>query len=96
MKVLLFTFASTEGGVILVIDPANTSSIRSIHSSWINGSNSIVKLINGTDFGFKPSSFKGFISQESTKEEMVALNKAMTDGDIDSQGAKLIGMDGLN
>ena len=96
MKVLVFTFERTEGGIIAVIDPANTSSIRSIQSSQIHGSNSIVKLINGADFGFNPSSFNGFLSQESTKEEMVELHKAMTDGDIDSQGIKLIGMDGLN
>ena len=95
MEVLVFTFERTEGGIIAVIDPANISSIRSIQSSWNNGRNSIVKLINGADFGFNPSSFNGFLSQEATKEEMVALNKAMTDGDIDSQGIKLIGMDGL-
>ena len=96
MEVLVFTFERTEGGIIAVIDPANTSAIRSIQSSWIHGSNSIVKLINGADFGFNPSSFNGFLSQESTEEEMVELHKAMTDGDIDSQGIKLIGMDGLN
>ena len=33
MKVLVFTFERTEGGIIAVIDPANTSSIRSIQSS---------------------------------------------------------------
>ena len=95
MKVLVFTFERTEGGIIAVIDPANASAIRSIQSSWIHGSNSIVRLINGAYFGFNPSSFNGFISQEATKEEMVAVYKAMTDGDIDSQGIKLIGMDGL-
>lgn len=96
MKVLVFTFERNEGGIIAVIDPANISSIKSIQSSWIDGSKSIVKLLNGAYFGFNPSFFNGFLYQESTKEEMVALNKAMTDGDIDSKGIKLIGMDGLN
>ena len=95
MNVLVFTFERTEGGIIAVIDPANASSIRSIQSSWIHGSNSIVRLFNGADFGFNPSSFNGFLSQESTKEEMVEFRKAMTDGDIDSQGIKLIGIDSI-
>ena len=95
MEVMVYTFERTEGGIIAVIDSSNLSAIRSINSAWNNGNNTIVNLLNGASFGFKPSSFNGFLFEASTKEEMVALNKAMTDGDIDSQGIKLIGMDGL-
>ena len=95
MEVMVYTFERTEGGIIAVIDSSNLSAIRSINSAWNNGNNTIVNLLNGASFGFKPSSFNGFLFEASTKEEMVELRKAMTDGDIDSQGIKLIGMDGL-
>ena len=95
MEVMVYTFERTEGGIIAVIDSSNLSAIRSINSAWNNGNNTIVNLLNGAGFGFDPSSFNSFLFEASTKEEMVALNKVMTDGDIDSQGIKLIGMDGL-
>ena len=95
MEVIVYTFERTEGIIIAVIDASNLSAIRRINSAWSNDFNIIVKLLNGDYFGFKPSSFNGFLFEESTKEEMVELRKAMTDGDIDSKGTKLIGMDGL-
>ena len=95
MEVMVYTFERTEGSIIAVIDGSNLSAIGSINSAWNNGNNTIVNLLNGASFGFKPSSFNGFLFEASTKEEMVELRKAMTDGDIDSQGIKLIGMDGL-
>ena len=105
MEVMVYTFRTKDGGVIVCLDANKDDTIikiiGSIESNWLNGGcdsqngNIIIKLFNGDYFGFNPSSFNGFLSQETTKEEMVALNKAMADGDIDSQGIKLIGMDGL-
>ena len=96
MEVIVYTFERTEGIIIAVIDASNLSAIRSIDSAWRNDFNVTVNLLNGASFGFKPSSFNGFLFEASTKEEMVELRKAMTDGDIDSKGINLIGMDGLD
>lgn len=93
MKVMVYTFERTEGGIIAVIDSSNVSAIRNINSAWNNGNNTMVDLLNGAGFGFKPSSFDSFLVEESTEEEMVELRKAMINGDIDSQGIKLIGVE---
>ncbi len=105
MEVLVYTFSTKDSGVIICIDNNKDNAIeivKAIESNWLHGKynppkngNIIVKLFNGDYYGFNPSSFNSFLFGESTKEEMVALRKAMANGDIDSQGIKLIGMDGI-
>ena len=102
MEVMVYTFRTKDGGVIVCLD-ANKDNINkiidSIESNWLHGKydlkrdNIIVKLFNGDYFGFNPSSFNRFLCTKVTKDEVQSLAQGIHDGSLDTEGYSIVGID---
>ena len=103
MEVLVYTFRTKDGGVIVCLD-ANKDDIivkiiESIESNWIHGGrdsqngNIIIKLFNGDYFGFNPSSFNNFLCTKVSKDDVQSLAQGIHDGLLDTEGFTLVGID---
>ena len=103
MEVLVYTFRTKDGGIIVCLD-ANKDDIiikiiGSIESNWLNGGcdsqngNIIIKLFNGDYFGFNPSSFNNFLCTKFSKDDVQSLAQGMYDGSLDTEGCSIVGID---
>ena len=103
MEVLVYTFRTKDGGIIVCLD-ANKDDIiikiiGSIESNWLNGGcdsqngNIIIKLFNGDYFGFNPSSFNNFLCTKFSKDNIQSLAKDIRDGSLDTEGYSIVGID---
>lgn len=102
MEVLVYTFRTKDGGIIICLDPNKDNInkiIESIESNWLHGKydlkrdNIIVKLFNGDYFGFNPSSFNNFLCTKVSKDEIQSLAQDMYDGSSDMKGYSIVGID---
>ena len=102
MEVLVYTFRTKDGGIIVCLDPNKDNInkiIDSIESNWLHGKydlkrdNIIVKLFNGDYFGFNPSSFDRFLCTKVTKDEVQSLAQGIHNGSLDKEGYTIVGID---
>lgn len=103
MEVLVYTFRTKDGGIIVCLDYTEEDIINkiigSIESNWLNGGcdsqngNIIIKLFNGDYFGFNPSSFNNFLCTKVSKDEIQSLAQDMYDGSSDMKGYSIVGID---
>ena len=103
MEVLVYTFRTKDGGVIVCLDANKVNTIikiiGSIESNWLNGGcdsqngNIIIKLFNGDYFGFNPSSFNNFLCTKVSKDEVQSLAQGIHDGSLDAEGYSIVGID---
>ena len=102
MEVLVYTFRTKDGGVIICLDANNDNInkiIESIESNWLHGkydlnnSNIIVKLFNGDYFGFNPSSYNRFLCTKLAKDEVQSLAQGIHDGLLGIEGYSIVGID---
>ena len=102
MEVLVYTFRTKDGGVIVCLD-ANKDNInkiiKSIESNWLYGkydlknNNIIVQLFNGDYYGFNPSSFNSFLCKKATKADIETLAQSIYDGSFGKKGYSIVGID---
>ena len=102
MEVLVYTFRTKDGGVIVCLD-ANKYNINkiieSIESDWLHGkynlknNNIIVQLFNGGYYGFNPSSFDSFLCTKVAKTDIETLAQAIYDGKPGMEGYSIVGID---
>ena len=103
MEVLVYTFRTKDGGVIVCLDANKDNTIikiiGSIESNWLNGGcdsqngNIIIKLFNGDYFGFNPSSFNRFVCTKFSKDDIQSLAQGIHDGSLDAEGYSIVGID---
>ena len=103
MEVLVYTFRTKDGGVIVCLDANKDNTIikiiGSIESNWLNGGcdsqngNIIIKLFNGDYFGFNPSSFNNFLCTKFSKDDIQSLAQGIHDGSLDAEGYSIVGID---
>ena len=102
MEVLVYTFRTKDGGIIVCLDANkdnNNKIIESIESNWLHGKydlkngNIIIKLFNGDYFGFNPSSFNSFLCTKFSKDDIQSLAQGMYDGSLDTKGCSIVGID---
>ena len=103
MEVLVYTFRTKDGGIIICLDANNDDIIfkiiGSIESNWLNGGcdsqngNIIIKLFNGDYFGFNPSSFNNFLCTKVSKDKVQSLAQGIHDGSLDTEGYSIVGID---
>ena len=103
MEVLVYTFRTKDGGVIVCLDANKVNTIikiiESIESNWLHGKydlkngNIIIKLFNGDYFGFNPSSFNNFLCTKVSKDDVQSLAQGIHDGSLDAEGYSIVGID---
>ena len=103
MEVLVYTFRTKDGGIIVCLDYTEEDIINkiigSIESNWLNGGcdsqngNIIIKLFNGDYFGFNPSSFNSFLCKKAAKADIETLAQSIYDGSFGKKGYSIVGID---
>ena len=103
MEVLVYTFRTKDGGVIICLDATKDNInkiIDSIESNWLHGkynppknNNIIVQLFNGDYYGFNPSSFNSFLCKKAAKADIETLAQSIYDGSFGKKGYSIVGID---
>ena len=102
MEVLVYTFRTKDGVIIVCLDPNKDNInkiIDSIESNWLHGKydlkrdNIIVQLFNGDYYVFNPSSFNSFLCTKVTKDEVQSLAQGIHNGSLDMAGYSIVGID---
>ena len=102
MEVLVYTFRTKDGGIIVCLDPNKDNInkiIDSIESNWLHGKydlkrdNIIVQLFNGDYYGFNPSSFNSFLCKKAAKADIENLAQSIYDGSFGKKGYSIVGID---
>ena len=102
MEVLVYTFRTKDGGIIVCLDANKDNineTIKTIESSWLHGkynlknNNIIVQLFNGDYYGFNPSSFNSFLYKKAAKADIETLAQSIYDGSFNRKGYSIVGID---